>query len=569
MSLAGEGMKIGKLKNQVVLFSLAFLFALLFRLLLLGKTMLSDGESLLALQAMNNVAFPVNAAISNPAYITLTRFLFFVFSPSNFSARLISALFGSLLVLTPIFYRKWLGEKTAVLLAFLLALEPALFALSRQADSTTLAITATLIAMGTFLNGQFVLSGISLAFAILGGPVFWPFALSVFLAALWSGVFSKKNSFSIFPELSRSSLISFLIGFVPALILVGTSWFLDPQLLSGIPASLTAFFAPPALPENPLITFILMLGAGIIYLPVYWIVGIIGIIRAIRSKDALDMFLSRWLLIGFVIALLNPGRKLTDLAWVIIPLIVLVSRNLISLLELPEDNRIVFFAKAGFDLIILSFVWLNLLWIIRNSSLGIGELSLRLLAVAGAVLMIVLVTLLIGWGWSWRVTWKGLALSLMILLSINQLSSIRRAGGLAVNPANEFFSNSPEVTDNGTLNQILFQFSQNLKGEQPMKDVVVLSPYFPSLEWSLRDLPKVEFQDALDPNSSPDFVISSTDVKLASRGDYRGESLVWQQTTIWENLQWYDWANWLAFRNAPTVRETLLLWINTDLFPPN
>jgi hypothetical protein len=79
----------------------------------------------------------------------------------------------------------------------------------------------------------------------------------------------------------------------------------------------------------------------------------------------------------------------------------------------------------------------------------------------------------------------------------------------------------------------------------------------------------VEFQEALDPNSSPDFVISSTDAKLASRGDYRGESLVWQQKTIWENLKWYDWANWLAFRDAPTTRQTLLLWINTDLFPPN
>jgi hypothetical protein len=562
-------MKIGKMKIQVVLFSIAFLFALVFRLLLLGKTMLSDGESIIALQAMNNPAFPVSTAISNPAYYALTRLLFFIFSPTDFSARFFSAFFGSLLVLTPLFYRKWLGDKNSVLLSFLLALEPALFALSRQADSTTLAITATLFALGGFLNGQFVLCGISLAFTILGGPVFWPLALSIFLAALWSGTFSKKNSFRIFPELTRPSLVSLLIGFTLALILIGTYWFLDPKLLSGIPTSLTTFVAQPALPDNRLTTFILMLGAGIIYLPVYWIVGVIGIIRAIRVQDTLDMFLSRWLLVGFVIALVNPGRKLTDLAWVAIPLIVLVSRNLISLVEFPEDNRTVFFAKAAFDLIIFAFIWFNLLWVIRNSALGLSELSLRLLAVAGAILMIGLVTTLIGWGWSWRTSWKSFALSLMILLSISQLSSIRRAGGLALNPANEFFSNSPEVTDNGALNKILFQFSQNLKGKQPLKDVVVLSPYLPSLEWSLRGLPRVEFQDGLDPNASPDFVISPTDAKLTSRGDYRGESLVWQQTTAWENLQWYDWANWLAFRNTPTSKQSLLIWINTNLFPPN
>jgi hypothetical protein len=385
---------------------------------------------------------------------------------------------------------------------------------------------------------------------------------------LWSGAFSRNNSAKIFPDLSRPSLISFLIAFALAFILVGTSWFLDPQLLSGIPASVNAFFARPMLPDNLLTIFFLILGAGIIYLPIYWIVGIIGVIHAIRAQDAIDLFLSRWLLVGFMIALINPGRKLTDLAWVAIPLIVLVSRNLISLLEFPEDNRVVYFAKGGFDLIIFAFIWLNLLWVIRNSALGLDQLSLRLLAVVGAVIMIILVTALIGWGWSWEVSWKGLALSLMILLSISQLSSIRRAGGLALNPANEFFSNSPEVTDIGALNNILFQFSQNLKGEQPVKEVVVLSPYLPSLEWSLRDLPSVKFQEGLDPNLSPDFVISPTDAQLTSRGDYRGESMVWQQTTVWETLQWYDWANWLAFRNAPVSRQSVLLWINSNLFPP-
>ena len=569
MSFAGKRMKIRKLKNQDALLLIVFLIALVFRLLLLGKAMLSDGESLLALQSMNNPAFAVGVAVSNPAYITLTRLLFFVFSPTNFSARFISALFGSLLVLTPLFYRKWFGDKTAVLLAFLLALEPSLFALSRQADSTTLAITATLFALGAFLNRQFVLWGLSLAFAVLGGPVFWPFALSIFLAALWSGVLSKKNSFKIIPELTRSSWRFFLVGFVTGLILFGTFGFLNPQLLSGIPASLATFFTRPVVPDNPLITFILMLNVGIIYLPVYWIVGVIGITRAIRKRDPLDMFLSRWLLIGFGIALLNPGRKLTDLAWVTIPLIVLVSHHLISLLELPGNNRKIFFAQAGFDLIILSFVWLNLDWMIRNSSLGLGEFSLRMLTVAGAILMIILVTILIGWGWSWRVSWKGLAASLFILLAIYQLGSTRRAGGLAANQANEFFSNSPLVADNGTLKDILFQFSQNLKGTQPVKDIVVLAPTPPSLEWALRDIPKVEFQDALDPNSSPDFVISFSDAKITSAGNYRGESLVWQRSTIWENLRWYEWANWLAFRNAPTAQQCLFLWINTDLFPLN
>jgi hypothetical protein len=183
------------------------------------------------------------------------------------------------------------------------------------------------------------------------------------------------------------------------------------------------------------------------------------------------------------------------------------------------------------------------------------------------VVMIILVSILVGWGWSWQVSWKSLIIALMILLSLYQLSATRRAGFLEKKQSNEFFSNSPLVTNGGELTKNLKQYSQKLEGKQVLKDVSVFTPYPPSLKWALRDLSNVKFVNALDPNALPAFVISFSDEKNLSAGDYRGESLVWQQTIEWENMKWYEWGNWLAFRKVPVSLQRVILWMRVDLFP--
>ena len=164
-------MKPANISRQTILYGAAFILALCFRFILLGQAALTNTEAALAFRALGTPAFSSGGLLANPAYLALTRVIFFVFNGSAFQARFVSALFGSLLVFTPIFYKRWLEDKPAILLAFLLAVEPGLLAVSRQADSITLVVVAFLFALGAFLEHKPILAGISLGLVALGGTV--------------------------------------------------------------------------------------------------------------------------------------------------------------------------------------------------------------------------------------------------------------------------------------------------------------------------------------------------------------------------------------------------------------
>src|SRR5690349_13450788 len=128
-------------KNEGWLYGLAFLIAILFRFIQLGAAPLTDSEATLALQAFH-LAHGQNVILApQTAYILLTSIFFAIIESTNFMARLVPALAGSLLVFAPLLFRNKIGSRPALLLAFLLAFDPGLTALSRQANGTILAVT--------------------------------------------------------------------------------------------------------------------------------------------------------------------------------------------------------------------------------------------------------------------------------------------------------------------------------------------------------------------------------------------------------------------------------------------
>ncbi len=131
-----------RFRYEPALYCLAFILALALRLAKLGASPLSDIEAKWALQALGVAQGTQPALGSQPAYILLTTLLFYgLGAGTNFLARLVPALTGSALVLVPGLFQHRLKPRPAVLLAFLLAVEPGLVALSRQAGSGILAVT--------------------------------------------------------------------------------------------------------------------------------------------------------------------------------------------------------------------------------------------------------------------------------------------------------------------------------------------------------------------------------------------------------------------------------------------
>ncbi len=108
------------------------LLALAVRLLRLGQNPLSDAEADLALRALALARGETVSFGAQSGYVVLTGGLFYLFQSSAFLARLLPALFGSLLVGMPFLLREQLGRKAGLLFALFLAVDPALVAASAR-----------------------------------------------------------------------------------------------------------------------------------------------------------------------------------------------------------------------------------------------------------------------------------------------------------------------------------------------------------------------------------------------------------------------------------------------------
>ncbi|MBA4379993.1 MAG: hypothetical protein C0393_04795, partial [Anaerolinea sp.] len=162
-----------RISLEHALYALAFSLALTLRFLHLGALPLSDFEADWALQALQ-VARGAHPAIGpNPAYVLLTSIPFYIFGASDFLARFWPALAGSILVLTPFFFRDRLGRVPALILAFALAFEPGLLALARVAGSLILAVSFLVLAWAMWRDGRYPLAGVLGGLALLSGPALW------------------------------------------------------------------------------------------------------------------------------------------------------------------------------------------------------------------------------------------------------------------------------------------------------------------------------------------------------------------------------------------------------------
>jgi hypothetical protein len=95
-------------------------------------------------------------------------------------------------VLVPYILRDKFPGKSAVILAFFLALEPGLLAMSRTAGSPILAVSFTLLALSLWLTKHPSWAGFFGALALLSGPSLWPGLIALGVAWAVAGRFKKQ-----------------------------------------------------------------------------------------------------------------------------------------------------------------------------------------------------------------------------------------------------------------------------------------------------------------------------------------------------------------------------------------
>jgi len=573
-------------KYEGWLYGLAFLIALGFRLIQLGASPLTDSEATLALQALHIAQGKETLLAPQPAYVLFTSLFFAVIEATNFMARILPALVGSVIVFAPWFFRERIQPRTALILAFLFAIDPGLVALSRQADGTMPAVTFTLFAMGMWMNRRAIPLGIFAGLALLSGPSIWSGLLTLGLTLLFlrgmknepaaehssteDGEVETNTSPIPATPITKYEVRNTLIALAATILLGGTLFFSIPNGLSAWIASLPAYITgwTSASLATPLRTFVTFL----VYEPLGIFLAVFTIVRGIRAKEKNVTQFSLWLGIALLLAVFY--RQPAQLTWAIIPLLALGAMELSNALDIYHEERVEVGVVVTAITILLTYIWFNVSNIALNPYgqapatvplLGVVE-NPRSIVLFGSLAIVIACILLVALGWSARTAWLGSIWSFTIFLVIYSLGSAWGASGVRTPGGVELWNPDPAPLQTDLLLASVEDISELSTGHERSQPVAVLGVNSPALEWLLRNH-SVEVVSTLDPLVAPPLVITLLMEDLGLPSAYRGQDFTWRQGAPWNNLQPSDRLTWFVFHKVPLENETIILWARDDLFP--
>jgi hypothetical protein len=572
------------LRNNKLWLGLAFMMALVMRLLRLGEMPLSDAEAFWALQAFDLARGEVVEFGPQPGYINLTAFVFFILQASNFAARLIPALAGSALVLAPGLFRDRLGDKTAILLAFFLALDPGLLAVSRMAGGPILSVSLTLLAWGVWRNGYTRLGGFLAGLALLSGSALWHGLLGLGLAFGLLLVFVRGLIYSYSKSRVRLGTY-FAIG---AYLLVGSLFLLAPGGLGAGLASLPEAFgrftgwggAPIWLPLTALFFY---------QFPAL-VLALVTLARLFVQRDTTTIFLGLWLLVSLLLAVLPPARQVADLAWTLVPLWTLAALEITRWLTPPDEIVELHafqmedsdemelrpvqissgfwetFGMALLTVLLILFAWLNFASASLASFLP-EQIQLRWILVAGSLALLALSVLLVGFGWSASAALRGFAWGTLAIGTVNLVAMATFAANLRPYPTFEMWpvgSISPAM---GVIHAQAQEISQMAYGTDNDLRIMLVGFDSPALRWQFRNW-RVTTASAISFDANSDLILIPADsIAPELEASYRGAPFPLRAYPLWHFWTSPEWLRWAVNHDGPSVNESVLFWARTDLFP--
>ncbi len=544
----------------------AFIIAAALRFIQLGALPLTDKEAAWALEALAVAQGKHPLLSGNPGYVLLTSIPFYLFESSNFWARFVPAFSGSMIVFLPYFLRKDIGERVALLYAFLLAFAPGLIAVSRQAKGTTLAVTFGFFALLLWQKNKPRLAGVFAGIALLGGSSAWMGLVSLGATYLAAKKFlptlrlDEQESSSIHVRLEQKKRKSAAIFGGGTILIIGTRFFLSPNGLNAWLTSLVNYLSGWTTASGVSVGQIFE--GLLVYYPLALFFAAIAKWRALKTKERKTLLLSMWAVVSFLLVLVYPARQVSDLIWVALPLWLLSAKEIVHYLHPPEVDQNETLGVFALTILLLVFAWLNL------ASAGSLPENIQLTAqhqwlLGGSILLLIVSLVLIAFGWSVDVAVLGGAWGLLLGLGIYTFGAAWGATGLRTPKGVELWDSTPRTAQNELLHQSIAEISTWSRGDANSLEITISGVHSPALLWELREY-TVNEAFALNMTTAPELVITPATDKIDLASAYRGQEFTWRQTPDWQRT--HRWSKWVILREVPLNSEKIILWVRNDLF---
>lgn len=549
---------------QVLLLIGALIIALGFRLIRLDTAPLTNSEADIALQALSIANGKDISVGAYPVIVGLSAFDFFIFAESNFLARLWPAILGSLIVVVPFLFRKQVGLWTAAAASLVLAISPELVGLSRLLATPMVAMTCLLLALGLFYQRKPILSGGFLALGLMSGSGFWLGILMLavsFMISDW--LFGVSTLFSSVPVQNKGKFwISLSVSFTAVILVVGTSFFMAPQGLSGIFTGLveffTGFFKPRIIPVSLILLAVIGYALGAVFF------GIWGGIRAIIFKEKLDLFLFVWAGFALIFSVVYADSKPSNIIWFTLPLRFLAVRAFASALRRPEKSSLAAIGTGLLVVVVSAFMLLALRTLIRPGLTQEQQLN-TFIALIGGLILITAVILLINFGWGEDIALTGLLSGLAVVIIAGMISASVNTTSLSTDTSYALWlPEDRKISNQWLLTSIERVHNWNELRNEPI-EIAVADLDTSSMAWTLRDYDPVFFMPYIPPQSQPGILITANEAVPEISSAYRGQDLVWSREVLWREMSASQVLSWMITQDAPTKDSQIILWVRTDL----
>jgi len=545
--------------SQFTWFLLAFLVGLGLRLWRLGEMRFTLAEAQIAQSAWQMAMGNAAGMPGNMSYTGLSALLFHLFEPSFFFARLLPVLFGSSLILIPWFWRKELGHKTALVLAFGLAIDPILLGFSRQIVTPIFVLAGLAWAVTALKNKRPVLAGSMLALAFLGGHSFWLIALiglAVFL--IW-----RKRVEIKFIDASykaKAFLLPLLTSFIVSQALISSAFLLSTEGLGGIGAGLVEFFQLFSIKFEIAAYQPTLVAIAYSLLPLFF--AIWALAEDLRNHRPLKNLPS---IIGWgfsvLLSVLLGRRDLGLLAFAAVFAWLGAAASIARKIDQASERREIVLGVTAFQIVIL--VYLQMV-IRRLTSVPVNSQDFRfaLFALLAGILLLVISTVLVGMGWSRLLSGQALQNSLLIMLIVltvgmslrsirsqQETTSLSLLGGPIMLPNNDIENVVDEIDREGRVDKTEITYD--------------LGKYEQQFAWFFRE--QVDWKSAQNVLQA-DLMLSESETEFSAADTYRGRNVVLFRKIDSSVVKPVDFLKTLLGEPLPLVSQNGVLWVRLNLF---